>query len=106
MSTVVQDEARLGERRPRRPRGLRLNAGGWLAVAVGVVALVLAVRGRANSAPCAFVPLALPTLMVVFSRTERSRALRAVRALWWSLAPFPTGGKTPWAAALVFVALP
>jgi hypothetical protein len=84
----------------------RLNAWEWLAVAVGVAALAVAVRGRANSTPCVFLTLAMPALMVIGSRTERERAGRAVRRLWSSLDAYPAGGKTPWAAALIFVAIP
>src|SRR5262245_980571 len=103
MATEARVETAVGVRRSRR-RGNepfrswahRLTWGEWLAVAVGVAALVQVARARANFAPCAFLPLALPALMVVFSRSERLRALRGTRALWSSLGEFVSGGKTPW----------
>src|SRR5262245_29056977 len=91
---------------PPQRRRLRLTGWEWLAVAVGAAALVQTFRGRANSAPCAFLPLVLPALLVNFSRFERLRALRALRALWSSLDAYGAGGKTPWAAAAIFVAVP
>lgn len=84
----------------------RLTWAEWLAVIVGVGALVQALRGKANSSACLFVPLILPTLLVLLSRTERLRALRCTRGLWASLDTFAAGGKTPWFAAVVFVVIP
>jgi hypothetical protein len=71
-----------------------------------VAAGLLALRGKANATGCAFAPLVVMSLLVVASREERRRAARAVRGLWQSLEAVATGGRTPWAAAVVFVALP
>jgi hypothetical protein len=83
-----------------------LNGKEWLAVAVGAAALIQVLRARANYAPCAYLPLLLPALLIVFSQDERRRGLMGVRSLWSSLARFRAGGETPWAAAACFVAFP
>ena len=113
MSTEVSAETSLAGRRARpraepapRSRLLRLTWGEWLAVVVGAAALVQCARARANCVPCAFLPLALPALLVVFSKSERQRAVRAVRALWSQLEAHAAGGKTPWAATFAFVIAP
>jgi len=76
------------------------------AASLAVPGFVLCLRARANYAPCAFLPFALPAILALASRAYRLRLLGGVRALWRSLDADPDAAKTAWAAALAFVVVP
>jgi hypothetical protein len=75
-------------------------------VLVAVIALAQVFRAGGNCVPCAFLPLAVPTLLILLSRAERLRARQAVRASWASLEGYAASGKIPWVATMVFVVTP
>lgn len=88
------------------PLGRRFFWSDAAAAAVAAIALMVCLRGRANSVPCAFLPFALPALLTAIWPSYRRRLLGAAGALWAGLDGYADGGKTPWAAALAFVTVP
>ena len=108
---AVESSIANGRPQPRawgllQPWGHRLTWPEWIAVAFGVGAVWQSARARGNYVTCAFLPLLIPTLLIVFSKSERGRALRFARRLWSQLEDYRSGGKTPWTATIAFVIVP